>query len=189
MSPVNPRLRLVLVSNYSCARIARGHCDIAVERSTVMALKYCFFTFLLPVKSQLVSPGPLPNVTPVILLLKGEGAQASLELNSVKKSLRQRFKTKDIGPLHHFSGVKIAQDDHSGNIRMGQTSYTEMLQNHGKAACKAMSTPAKSRRQVSSLCRYRHDQQAYQVIIGSLLYLSATLIQTLHMLLNCVARF
>lgn len=72
---------------------------------------------------------------------------------------------------------------------MGQTSYTEMLQNHGKAACKAMSTPAKSRRQVSSLCRYRHDQQAYQVIIGSLLYLSATLIQTLHMLLNCVARF
>ena len=48
------------VSDYSCARFARGLCDIAVKRSTGMALKYCTVTFLLPVKCQLASLGPFP---------------------------------------------------------------------------------------------------------------------------------
>ena len=77
------------VSDYSycCACLAQAmHCDIAVERSTViMVLKYCTLTFLLPVKSQLMSPGPLPNATPAILLPGEEGPGARLGYSSLLK--------------------------------------------------------------------------------------------------------
>ena len=53
---------------------SRDHCGIAVERSTVMASKYCILD--IPVRRQLASPGPLPNAAPAILLPEGEGPGA-----------------------------------------------------------------------------------------------------------------
>ena len=46
---------------------------------------------------------------------------------AVKKELSGKFKMKDLGPLHHFLGVKIIQDQLTGMIWMGQPSYVEKI--------------------------------------------------------------
>ena len=49
---------------------------------------------------------------------------------------------KDLGPLHHFPGVKVVQDRLTGVIGIGQPSYTEkILQRFGMSDSKPVSTP------------------------------------------------
>ena len=45
----------------------------------------------------------------------------------VKKELSKTFEMKDIGPLHHFLGVKNIQDLITGTIWIGQQSHTEKI--------------------------------------------------------------
>ena len=49
------------------------------------------------------------------------------KMKEVKKELSQTFKMKDLGPLHHFLGVTVIQDQSTGNIWLGQPLYTENL--------------------------------------------------------------
>lgn len=120
------------------------------------------------------------------------GGENEAELKSVKKRLSQRFEMKDLGPLHCFLGVKIVQDEASGSIWMGQPSYTEkILQKYGMAECKAVSTPASPDVKLvpcanpDDVC----DQQAYQAIVGSLLYLSTKTRPDIAYAVSCIARF
>ena len=120
------------------------------------------------------------------------GGKSETELKFVKESLSQRFEMKDLGPLHSFLGVKIVQDEASGSVWMGQPLYTEkLLMKHGMAECKAMSTPANPDVKLvpctnpDDVC----DQQAYQAIIGSLLYLSTKTRPDIAYAVGYVARF
>ena len=80
---------------------------------------------------------------------------------------------KDLGPLHHFLGVKVIQDQLAGVIWIDQPSYTEILQKFGMYDCKPVSTPVNpdvklvSSESPDEVC----DQQMYQAVIGNLLYL------------------
>ena len=51
------------------------------------------------------------------------GAKSESKLMEVKKVLSKTFEMKDLGPLHHFPGVKIIQDSVTGTIWIGQQSY------------------------------------------------------------------
>ena len=61
------------------------------------------------------------------------------ELNAVnERDLSKKFEMKDLGPLHHFLGVKVIQDQLTGVIWIGQSSYTEkFLQKFGMYDCKS----------------------------------------------------
>ena len=48
-------------------------------------------------------------------------------MNAVKEDLSHKFEMKDLGPLHHFLGVKVIQDREAGVIRISQPVYTEKI--------------------------------------------------------------
>jgi len=82
---------------------------------------------------------------------------------------------KDLGPLHHFLGVKGIQDHLTGVIWIGQPSYTEkMLQKYGMYDSKPVRTPVNPDVKLvpsenpDDVC----NQLMYQAVVGSLLYLS-----------------
>lgn len=120
------------------------------------------------------------------------GGGCEVKLNEVKKELGQAFRMKDLGKLHHFLGVKIIQDKHSGVIWIGQPLYTEtMLQKFGMLDCKPVDTPVStgvkpvSGEESEESC----DQQLYQAVIGSLLYLSTKTRPDIAYAVSCAARF
>lgn len=45
----------------------------------------------------------------------------------MKKVKKELIKMKDLGPLHHFLGVTVAQSEGTGEIWLGQLSYTVRL--------------------------------------------------------------
>ena len=55
------------------------------------------------------------------------GGKSEHKLNQVKQDLSQTFEMKDLGPLHHFLGVKMIQDQLSKSIWIGQLMYTEKI--------------------------------------------------------------
>ena len=99
----------------------------------------------------------------------------------VKEDLAKQFQVKDMGELHYFLGVKITQNQKSGEVWIGQPAYTRsllrtrsILQRFDMEKAKTASTPVdtsiklvKATEDSSSV-----DQQLYQSAVGSLLYLS-----------------
>ena len=60
----------------------------------------------------------------------------------VKKALSERFKVKDMGNLHYFLGVKVAQNYDTGETWIGQGLYTEsILRKFGMEDSKPVNTP------------------------------------------------
>ena len=55
------------------------------------------------------------------------GGKSESKLMEVKKELSKTFEMKDLGPLHHFLGVKIIQNSITGTIWIGQQSYSEKI--------------------------------------------------------------
>ena len=51
------------------------------------------------------------------------GGRSKAKMNAVKEQLSQKFEMKDLGPLNHFLGVNIIQDQLTGVIWIGQPSY------------------------------------------------------------------
>ena len=51
--------------------------------------------------------------------------KSNKKLTSVKQALSKEFQVKDMGELHYFLGVKVVQDHKTGNVWIGQESYTE----------------------------------------------------------------
>jgi len=99
---------------------------------------------------------------------------------------------KDLGSLHHFLGVKIIQDQCTQAIWMGQPLYTEsILQKYVMQDSKAVNTPVNTRVKLvasekpEDVC----NQQLYQAVVGSLLYLSTKTTPDIAYAVSCVARF
>ena len=120
------------------------------------------------------------------------GGRSKAEMNAVKEEMSQKFEMKDLGPLHHFLGVKVIQDQLAGVIWIGQPSYTEkILQKFGMHDSKPVSTPVNpdvklvSSESPDDVC----DQQMYQAVIGNLLYLSTKTRPDIAYAVSCVGRF
>ena len=99
---------------------------------------------------------------------------------------------KDLGPLHHFLGVNVIQDQLAGVIWIRQPSYTEkILQKFGMFDCKPVSIPVNPDvKLVSSESPYEMcDKLIYQAVIGNLLYLSTKTRPDITYAVSCVARF
>ena len=120
------------------------------------------------------------------------GGRSEAKMNAVKKELSHTFEMKDLGLLHHFLGVKVIQDPDTGTIWMGQPTYTEkILLRYGMHNSKPVSTPVNTEVKLiagegtDDMC----DQQLYQAIVGSLLYLSTKTRPDIAYAVSCVARF
>ena len=120
------------------------------------------------------------------------GGKSKTRMNAVKKELSQNFEMKDLGPLHHFLGAKIVQDHVAGVIWIGQPLYTEkMLRKFDMHDCKPVNTPVNpdvklvSGESSNDSC----NQQLYQAVVGSLLYLSTKTRPDIAYAVSSVARF
>ena len=114
------------------------------------------------------------------------------QLEEVKKTLAKRFDIKDMGKLHHFLGMKIVQNDQTGEVWMGQPLYTEnLLQKFGMENAKPVSTPVDSNSKLVKATEDedRIDQQLYQSAVGSLLFLSVGTRPDIAYAVSNVAKF
>ncbi len=57
----------------------------------------------------------------------------------IKQALCKKFDVKDLGELHHFLGMKIAQDE---DVWIGQPAYIDkVIEKYGMQDAKCVSTP------------------------------------------------
>ena len=120
------------------------------------------------------------------------GGKSVDKMITTKKELNEKFKMKDLGPLHHFLGVKIIQDQLTGVTWIGQPSYTEkILQKYGMHDSKPVSSPVNPD---IKLVAYENsddvcNQHMYQAVVGSLLYLSTKTRPDIAYAVSSVARY
>ena len=63
-------------------------------------------------------------------------------LQQIKQDICRKFAVKDLGKLHHFLGMKVVQDDATGDVWVGQPVYVDkVLKKFGMQEAKAVSTP------------------------------------------------
>ena len=76
----------------------------------------------------------------ILLAVKSDRRMAE-----VKKALAMQFEVKDIGELHYFLGVKIIQNQSTGEVWIGQQAYAEtLLQKLGMEDAKPVHTPVET---------------------------------------------
>ena len=120
------------------------------------------------------------------------GGRSESKMSEIKRELSGKFKMKDLESLHYFLGVRVVQDPLIGQIWIGQQAYTEkILQRYKMMECKPVNTPVSSElklvpAETSSDIR---NQQMYQAIVGSLLYLSTKTRPDISYAVSSVARF
>ena len=99
------------------------------------------------------------------------GGKSESKLNQVKRELSQKFEMKDLGPLHHFLGVKVIQDQLNESIWVGQPTYTErILHRFDIHNSNPVSSPVNPDVKLNA-CENPDDvcnQEMYQAVVGSL---------------------
>ena len=108
-------------------------------------------------------------------------------LKEFKQGLCKKFDVKDFGRLHYFLGMKVIQDELSGNVWIGQLAYVcKVLERFGMQDAKSVVTPvdisAKLVKAVEDDVMF--DKSVYQSAVGSLLYLSTVRDPILRLLLE-----
>lgn len=106
--------------------------------------------------------------------------------------LASRFDIKDLGRLSYFLGMSVIQDREEHTTWMGQPAYVEKLLVRQKMDdCKPVGTPVDPG---SHLMKATEDeealeQQKYQSLVGSLMYLSTSTRPDLAYAVGTLARF
>ena len=60
----------------------------------------------------------------------------------VKKAPAKHFEVKDLGELHYFLGMKVVQNQKSGEVWISQPAYAKnIVQHFGMEHAKAVATP------------------------------------------------
>ena len=120
------------------------------------------------------------------------GAKTDDRIMQVKRDLCKRFKAKDMGELHHFLGMKIIQNQNTGEVWIGQPVYTQdVLEKFHMIDANPVSTPL----DVSSKLMHASDDsdtvdvQLYQSAVGSLLYLSVATRPDIAFAVSNVAKY
>ena len=113
-------------------------------------------------------------------------------IQEVKKMLASRFDIKDLGRLTYFLGMSVIQDQDNHTTWMGQPAYIKkLLEKQKMSDSKPVSTPVDPG---SHLLKTTEDeealeQQSYQSLVGSLMYLSICTRPDLAYAVNTLARF
>ncbi|CAN1753275.1 Retrovirus-related Pol polyprotein from transposon TNT 1-94 [Linum perenne] len=102
------------------------------------------------------------------------GGNNLLEIESLKRSLNDEFKIKDLGTLKFFLGLEVARN-HEG-IHLSQRKYTlEILEEAGFLSSKPVTTPMDSKVHLSSSgSEPFEDGECYRRLVGKLIYLTNT---------------
>ena len=113
-------------------------------------------------------------------------------LCQVKQELSTKFDMKDLGPLHHFLGVTVIQDQLSESIWIGQRTYTEKVLHrfdmHNSKPVGSLVNPdvkLSACENPDDVC----DQKLYQAVVWSLLYLSTKTRPDIAFAVSITARF
>ena len=131
------------------------------------------------------------------ILLAGKDDE---RMTAVKQAFSQEFQVKDMGELHHFLGMKVVQDQETGNVWIGQKSYLENILRSfdmenckaiGMENCKAIHTPVDASTKLIKAVDNDTDvdQKLYQSVVGSLLYLSLATRPDITFAVSNVAKF
>ena len=121
------------------------------------------------------------------------GCKSDERLTDLKRKLCSGFDMKDLGKLHHFLGLKVIQDEESGNVWIGQPAYVEkVLVRYEMKDAKSVGTPV----DVSAkLVRAGDgegdlfDSEVYRSAVGSLLYVSTGTRPYIAFAVSMVAKF
>ena len=118
--------------------------------------------------------------------------KSEVRLKEFKQDLCRKFDVNDLGKLHHFLGLKVAQDDVSGDVWVGQSAYVgEMLEWFGMEKAKSAVTPVDMSTKLVKAVEddEMFDRAVYQSAVGSLLYLSTGMKPDIAFAVGNVARF
>ena len=113
-------------------------------------------------------------------------------IEEVKKTLAKQFDIKDMGKLHYFLGMKVIQNEETGEVWIGQPAYTEsLLQKFGMEKAKPVSTPVDTSVKLVKATEDEDcvDHSLYQSAVGSLLYLSVGTRPDITYAVSNVAKF
>ena len=120
------------------------------------------------------------------------GSKNESILRQMKQELSTKFDMKDLGPLHHFLGVTVIQDQLGENIWIGQPTYTEkVLHRFDMHNSKPVSSPINPNVKLSA-CENPDDvcdQKLYRAVVGSLLYLQTKTRPDIAFVVSIAARF
>ena len=119
-------------------------------------------------------------------------SESCARLEEVKSSLAKKFDIKDLGRLHHFLGMKVIQDEATGNVWVGQQAYTnDLMQKFGMESAKPVATPVDTSTKLVKVTKSDEstDHQQYQSAVGSLLYLAMATRPDIAFAVSSVARF
>ena len=99
--------------------------------------------------------------------------ETSEEMETVKESLKKKFRMKDMGRLHYCLGISIMQDDDDKSIWLHQKQYIcNMLKRYGMTEANPALTPADVNVKLvkGDGVSKEVDPVMYQSMVGSLLY-------------------
>ena len=98
-----------------------------------------------------------------------------VSIQKVKEELGTKFDIKDLGKLRYFLGMTIVQNQEEHSTWIGQPAYTtRLLEKQEMLECKPVATPVEPGTHLEKLTVEEEavNQQQYQSVIGSLMYLS-----------------
>lgn len=105
-----------------------------------------------------------------------------LEIERIKNILKDSFKMKDLGRIHHCLGIEFAQRTTTKSISMSQKGFIkEILSRFGMEDCKPVKTPMDPNSKLSMAMSPQNPEELkemencpYQNLIGSLMYLAVS---------------
>ena len=115
-----------------------------------------------------------------------------VSIEKVKKELGSKFDIKDLGKLNYFLGMTIVQNQEEKTTWIGQPDYTaRLLEKQGMKECKPVGTPVSPGTHLEKLAEDEEvvEQQLYQSVVGSLMYLSVCTRPDIAYAVGTLARF
>ena len=105
------------------------------------------------------------------LLLAGNTEEG---ITAAKALLSHHFQMKDMGPVSYFLGIEV--DRSSKGIFLSQHKYVQdLLQEYNLKGCRALKLPMDTHEKLTATTgEPLHDPEAYQRLIGKLIYLTIT---------------
>ena len=113
-------------------------------------------------------------------------------MKHVKEELSSRFDIKDLGKLRYFLGMSVIQDQEKKESWIGQPKYVErLLTEMGMSDCKPVKTPVDTGNRLVKATEDMEalNQQSYQSLVGSLMYLATCTRPDIAYAVGALARF
>ncbi|CAI5464484.1 unnamed protein product [Closterium sp. Yama58-4] len=98
-------------------------------------------------------------------------ADTRTDMDQVKRSLQERLKCKDLGPLQNYLGMAITRDRSARTITLSQSHYIgQVLEKFEMAQAKPVSTPLPFGHQLAPPTSPSTSSRPYAELVGSLMY-------------------